>query len=86
MNVGAKMNIWKAHGLLGHGDEESMQQTAKQLGWIITRGSLKPCLHCAKSKTKQKNVSKESNSKKVAKPGKRIYLDLSKVTIYKSDG
>ena len=24
MDVGAKINIWKAHGLLGHGNEESM--------------------------------------------------------------
>ena len=33
MDVGAN---WKADELLGHGDEESMQQMAKQLGWIIT--------------------------------------------------
>ena len=77
--------IWKAHGLLGHGNEESTHQTAKQLGWAFTHGVLKPCLHCAKSKAKQKNVSKTSTLEKASKPGERIYLDLSKVTVSKSD-
>ena len=82
---GAKMSIWKAHGLLGHGDKESTCQTAKELGWVITRGSLMPYLHCAKSKAKQKNVSESSSAEKATKPGKHIYLDLSKVTVLKSD-
>ena len=84
-DVGSKMNIQKAHELLGHGDEESTRKTAQELGWILTRGTLKPCLYCAKAKAKQKNVCKESTAPKAEVPGGRVYLDLSKVTISKSD-
>ena len=53
-DVGVRLNIEKAHRLLGHGDKELTQHTAKQLGWVITRGNMKPCLACAKaSKTKE---------------------------------
>ena len=83
--VGTKMNIQKAHRLLGHGDEESMRKTAQELGWILTHGTLKPCLYCAKAKAKQKNVCKESTAPKAKVPGGRVYLDLSKVTVSKSD-
>ena len=40
----------------------------------------------AKSKAKQKNVSKESTSKKATEVCKQVYLDLSKVTVPKTDG
>ena len=79
------MNIQKVHRLLGHGNEDSTRQTAKQLNWIITRGKLKPCEHCAKAKAKHKNVCKESMAKKAEEPGGRIYLDLSKVTVSRDD-
>jgi hypothetical protein len=77
------MNISKAHGLLGHVNEESTRKTAKELGWVLTRGKLKPCLHCAKAKAKQKNVCKASETPKAEKPGERVYLDLSNVTEYR---
>ena len=83
---GTSMSINKAHTLLGHGNEEWTRQAAKALGWVITREKMKPCTHCATSKAKQKNVSKESEAKKATKPGGRIYLDLSKVTVRKDDG
>ena len=84
---GTRMNITKAHALLGHGDEESTRATAKHLGWTITRGKLKPCVQCAKSKAKQKRTVKASNSEnKATKPGGRVFLDLSVVTVPKSDG
>ena len=70
---------------MGHGDEESTRKTAQELGWILTCGTLKPCLYCAKAKAKQKNVCKESTAPKAEVPGGRVYLDLSKVTISKSD-
>ena len=54
--IGMCMNINIAHCLLGHRNEDSIRKTAKQMGWELTRGSLKPCEHCAKSKAKQKNV------------------------------
>ena len=46
---------------------------------------MQSCMHCAKSKAKQKVVAKESKHDKSTKPGERIYLDLSKVTVSKSD-
>ena len=84
---GVAMNVNKAHSLLGHGDEESTRATARHLGWTITRGALKPCVYCARSKARQKNVTKESKSEnKATEPGGRLFLDLTKVTVPKSDG
>ena len=77
---GVQMNINTTHCLLGHKNKDSIRKTAKQMGWELTRGSLKPCEHCTKSKAKQKNVRKESAAKKATVPGHRLYLDLSKVT------
>ena len=83
---GTKMSINRAHSLLGHGDENSTKSSAKQLGCVITRGKLKPCEHCVCSKTKQKNVSKESVAEKSKRPCERVYLDLSKIIVPHSDG
>ena len=83
--AGTKMNIQKAHNLLGHGNEETTRESARQLGWVITQGKLKPCEHCAKAKSKHKNVCKESTAHKATKPGERIFLDLSKVTVSRDD-
>ena len=55
-DVGACMNINTAHCLLGHRNEDSVRKTAKEMGWVLTRGNLRPFKHCAKSKAKQKNV------------------------------
>ncbi len=84
-DVGTKMNIQEAHELLGHDDEESTRKTALELSWILSQGMLKPCLHCAKAKAKQKNVCKESTAPKTDVPGGRANLDLSKVTVTKTD-
>lgn len=84
--AGTAMNINKAHCLLGHVDEESTRATAKSLGWVITRGTLKPCLYCARSKAKKKVTVKESEKEKVTKPGKLVHLDLSKISVPLSDG
>ena len=70
----ARMNINHIHSLLGHRDDASMRLSVKELGWVITHSKTKPCEHCACSKAKQKNVSKE------------VYLDLSKVTVPHADG
>ena len=58
-----------------------MHKTAKELGWVIVRGTLKTCKHCKKSKAKKKNVQKETVTEKASVPGHRLYLDLSKVTV-----
>ena len=85
--AGTSMNINKAHALLGHRDEDSTRNTAKHLGWRITRGTLDPCVHCAKAKAKQRRTVKSSESEnKATKPGGRVFLDLSKVTVPKADG
>ena len=76
-----RLNINMAHCLLGHWNEDSMRKTARELGWVMTRGVLKPCKHCVQSKARQKNVQKESNMPKTDICGHRIYLDLSKVKI-----
>lgn len=84
---GVKMDINKAHALLGHGDLESTRESAKALGWTISRGAFKPCVHCAKSKAKQKNVVKESISEdKAEKPGDRVFLDLTTISVPRADG
>ena len=84
---GLSMNINKAHALLGHGDEESTRETARALGWVITRGKMTPCVHCAKSKAKQKNTSKNSTSEdKATKPGDRVFLDLTTISVPRADG
>ena len=76
-----KLNIDMAHCLLGHQNEDSMQKTAMELALVLTRGTLIPCEHCARSKAKQKNVRKESITPKADAPGHRLYLDLSKVAV-----
>ena len=76
-----RLNINMAHCLLGHCSEDSVRKTASELGWVFTHGTLKPCECCALSKTKQKNVCKESVAPKAEIPGHRLYLDLSKVTV-----
>ena len=86
LEVGAKIGIQKAHELLGHKSEDNTRAAAKALGWVITRGTMKPCLNCARSKAKQKNVIKKSVNEKSVKPCERLYLDLTKVTVPREDG
>jgi hypothetical protein len=70
---------------LEHGNEESTRKRAQELGWILTLGTLKFCLHCVKEKAKQNHVCKESTAPKADVPGGRVSFDLSKITISKSD-
>ena len=84
-DAGTKMSIQRAHCLLGLGSKDATRKTARELGWVLTRGSLKPCEHCAKSKAKQKNVVKESSTEKATVLGHCLYLDLSKITV-KAEG
>ena len=86
INTGTKMSIHRAHSLLGHGNEEVTNKTAKELGWVLTRSTLKPCEHTSKSKARQKNVAKESTAEKTTVSGYHMYLDLLKVTINTGDG
>lgn len=84
LGEGTEMNINRAHTLLGHKSEDSTRKTAKQLGWRITRGSLKPCESCAISKAKQKNVPKErSNDDDVKTPNELWHHDISTIKVPK---
>jgi hypothetical protein len=84
---GISMNINKAHALLGHCNEDTTRQVARGLGWTITRGSLKPCAHCAIAKAKQKNTVKVSVSEdKAKKPGERLFLDITTISVPRADG
>jgi hypothetical protein len=53
-----RLNIDMTHCLLGHWNEDPVQKTAKELGWVLMHGTLMSCKHCSRSKAKQKNVSK----------------------------
>ena len=77
--VPTRMNINKAHDLLGHSDEQKVRDTAKALNWELTRGNLKVCQSCAAGKAKQKNVPKQSEHKPSTKNGERVFLDIATV-------
>ena len=81
INDRVRLNINMAHCLLDHWNEDSVQKTERELGWVLTH-TLQTCKHCPKSKTRQNNVLKESiidNSSKNRHT--RLFLDLSKVTV-----
>eukprot|EP00957_Ditylum_brightwellii_P199183 15183399-Ditylum_brightwellii.AAC.1 len=76
---GLRLNVNKAHDLLGHSDEDKTRAPAKHLGWTITCGKMKPSKSCAVGKACQKNVSKTSQHVKAATPGERIFLDIATI-------
>jgi hypothetical protein len=59
-DAGLIILIQQAHDHLAHTGEELTQKMAKELGWKLMCGSLKPCNACADSKAKQKNVPQAS--------------------------
>ena len=77
------MNVGRAHKLLGHLGEDTTRETAKSLGWMISKGQMKPCKACTVAKAKQKSVAQSSSHVKSTTPGERMFLDLSSV---KEDG
>ena len=84
-DAGIKMNIMTCHGLLGHRNKKATRQTAKELGWVLSCGKIKPCKHCAKSKAKQKNVCNKSTVPKIKEQGRQLHLNLSKATVSGDD-
>ena len=56
---------------------------AKALGWVITRGQMKPCETCTQAKAKQKSVTQDSDHIKSTRAGERMFLDLCSI---KEDG
>ena len=75
---GTKLNIMKAHDLLGHCSEEMTRSAAKSMGWILT-SSWKPCESCTVAKARQKNVPKETQHTKADVGENQIFLDIATV-------
>ena len=74
------VSIKTAHEQLGHLSKDATRQVAKQLGWLITKGSLKACESCAIGKAKQKNVKNLGAPKdKSTSVNGRVYLDLTRI-------
>ena len=78
-NKGKKISINTAHEIFGHADEETTRKIAKELGYELTRGTMKPCVSCAIAKAKQKNVPKLSKHEPSKQVNGRVYLDISTV-------
>ena len=79
------LSIKDAHEKLGHVDEEKIRQTAKELGWTLTKGKLLPCEECAQGKAKQKDIhTLEEPKEKATTVNGRVYLDIS--TLKNKDG
>lgn len=51
-DAGLKVNITRAHCLSGHTNEGSVHKITRDLGWVLTCGSMHKCKHCAKYKAK----------------------------------
>jgi hypothetical protein len=53
---------------------------AKELGWTLSLGSLKPCDGCLAGKAKQKNVPSKSNHVVATEANKaRVFLDITMI-------
>ena len=79
--------IKKVHEWLGHSNEDATHETAKQLGWQLSRGELGVCDACTKAKAKQKNLHTkmaEEMTNKAMKPNQHMYLDLATIKSPKS--
>jgi hypothetical protein len=71
------MSIEQAHTKFGHTNEEDTRKTAKELGIVLTQGTLRPCEACTVAKAKQKNVIKRSAHKAATKTDeRRIFIDI----------
>jgi hypothetical protein len=54
---GTKMTVDKAHRIAGpHDESQTCKKIAKDLGWSLNPGPMKPCEACTIAKAKQKNV------------------------------
>ena len=74
-----KLTIQQAHERLGHCGEDATRKAAKQLGWELTQGVMKPCDACTVGKAKQKNVPKVHLGEPLKDGEHRVFLDISSV-------
>ena len=75
---GTKINIMKAHDLLGHCSEDMTHSAIKLMDWVLS-GLWMPCESYAAAKAKQKNVPKESEHEKAVKGENCIFLDIAMI-------
>eukprot|EP00957_Ditylum_brightwellii_P178946 13631561-Ditylum_brightwellii.AAC.1 len=80
-----RMNVNKAHKILGHADEDKTGAMAKHFNWTIVRGGMKTCEACAVGKARQKNVPKDSSHEHATKPGERIFTGITTIKGKKID-
>ena len=74
-----KVNINKAHGLLGYMNEGATHATTKELWCDITRKSMKSCEACGSGKAKQENISKNIDQEPVKENTEKIFINISSV-------
>jgi hypothetical protein len=66
------------HKALGHPNSQTVIQTANYYGITLNGDTKEPCLECALSKAKIKNIPKTADNKAKAK-GERIFIDIASV-------
>ena len=74
-----RVNITAAHGLMCHAGEDDTRKSLNYLGYLITRGTLKPCSSCREAKAKKTFLPKVSNRIISTKPNERLWLDISTI-------
>ena len=77
MEAGQSITATKLHLMTGHTGEHLLKPTANYMKLKLI-GRLPPCEACAKAKIRQRNVQKKKINKKMpAKPGYRVFIDIS---------
>jgi hypothetical protein len=84
--AGMKMNINRAHQLLGHKSEANTHKTTKALGIVITRGKMEVCKACVLAKAKQKEGPKKPVLEKVEMPLLCVHTDISQIKVLDEGG
>ena len=78
LEEGKSVDINKYHSMLGHVGEDATRKTAEYFGLKVV-GKMPLCEPCALAKSKQKKVSKETETV-TTKPGEKMYIDVSSVS------
>ena len=78
-----KMTMEQAHEKLGHIGEKAVIETAKKLGWKLTKTTMPKCAACAAGKAKQKNLPRNENGEDDREHDDekqlRAYLDMASI-------
>ena len=73
------MSVDEAHRKLGHVSEYTTRNVAKELGWVLTPGTMRVCGSCAIGKAQQKNIKTSTPKQKSAETYGRVYIDQSRL-------